>query len=293
MNSSGMPEDISLDAYMRLPVEQYYILDPSQIQFLSGNMFVLSVPRINLLTATLQPVIQIQVTSASDAVILQAVDCQLNATGILGDLDSKFAMQFTTRLTWNSQAGSQAPQQQPLQHRSHDVRPQQHVQLQQQQQQAVQHDGQHDSSPADAVSSSNGSSTALSATAGHLRSGWNKLRSSMRGSSNSSGTGADSSQGRSPAARQPSSTPGSITGSGSVQVWCEVVPPFHLMPREVLERSCNVVISGLVNSLLPWFMRQLAADYQKWAVDEQYRATRRQRTVVKQQQQQQQQRAPQ
>jgi hypothetical protein len=74
-------------------VEQYYILDPKQIQFVSGNRFILSVPRIQLLGASLQPVIEVQVTSEQDAVLLQATDCQLNATGIMGTLDSKFAMQ--------------------------------------------------------------------------------------------------------------------------------------------------------------------------------------------------------
>lgn len=41
----------------------------------------------------------------------------------------------------------------------------------------------------------------------------------------------------------------------------QVIPPFNLMPREALEHSCNAVIGGLVRSLLPVFMRQLAADY--------------------------------
>ncbi|WIA38300.1 hypothetical protein OEZ86_001640 [Tetradesmus obliquus] len=102
-------EDISLDAYMRLPVEQYYILDPKQIQFVAGNRFILSVPRIQLLGASLQPVIEVCVTGEDDAVLLQATDCQLNATGIMGALDSKFAMQFQTRLTWTSHTHSRLP----------------------------------------------------------------------------------------------------------------------------------------------------------------------------------------
>lgn len=266
-----LPENTFMSSVsVLLPYLCSYILDPSQIQFLSGNTFVLSVPKINLLTATLQPVIQVQVTSEPDAVVLQAIDCQLNATGILDDLDSKFAMQFTTRLTWNSQA------------HNHMAQPQQQHQSQHAEQRQQAH--QHESPQASQESSSNVNSNGLSAATNQLRSGWNKLRSSISGSSN---IGAGPSQADTTAAGQPSSTPGSITGTGQVQVWCEVVPPFHLMPKDVLERSCNVVISGLVNSLLPWFMRQLAADYQKWAADEQYRNTRRQRTVVKQQQQQQ------
>lgn len=72
VNDAGGP--VSLATYMQLPVEQYYCLDPSQIQLLAGNTFVLSVPKITLLGASLQPVITVEVTSEQDAVILQ-VSC--------------------------------------------------------------------------------------------------------------------------------------------------------------------------------------------------------------------------
>lgn len=182
-------------------------------------------------------------------------------------------MQFTTKLTWQSQ---------PHRHLSHNHQQQQtqHIEQQHPQVNSI---------------SSNGS-TGLSAAGDQLRNGWNRLKSLGRNSSNGSSSGSSEgavSQQGSPsssfptaaaAATQSSSTPGSITGTGAVKVWCEVVPPFHLMPKHVLESSCNVVIAGLVNSLLPWFMRQLAGDYQRWAIDEKYRAERRQRTVAKQQQ---------
>eukprot|EP00775_Hariotina_reticulata_P004128 gene4128-4374_t len=128
-----MGGDLSIHTYMTLPVEQYYILDPSKVQFLAGNRFILSVPRLQLLGASLQPVIEVQVRSEPDAVVLEATDCKLNATGIMS----------------------------------------------------------------------------------------------------------------------------------------------------VLESSCNSVLTGLVNSLLPWFMRQLAADYQKWAADAGYRAARQARSSQK------------
>lgn len=40
--------DLSLDAYMQLPVEQYYELDPTMIWPLEGNRFALKVPRVNV-----------------------------------------------------------------------------------------------------------------------------------------------------------------------------------------------------------------------------------------------------
>lgn len=41
-----------------------------------------------------------------------------------------------------------------------------------------------------------------------------------------------------------------------------------------LQSSCNVVMAGLVNTLLPLFMGRLAEDYRKWASDAAYRAHR-------------------
>lgn len=43
--------------------------------------------------------------------------------------------------------------------------------------------------------------------------------------------------------------------------------------------TCNSVLSGLVNSLLPLFVRQLASDYEKWSNDVQYRAVRAARSM--------------
>lgn len=40
--------DIGLDAYMRLPVEHYFELDPGLIKPLGGNAFALKVPRVSV-----------------------------------------------------------------------------------------------------------------------------------------------------------------------------------------------------------------------------------------------------
>lgn len=39
---------MSLSAYMQLPIEQYFVLNPSQITFIGGSRFQLHVPRINV-----------------------------------------------------------------------------------------------------------------------------------------------------------------------------------------------------------------------------------------------------
>ena len=58
------------------------------------------------------------------------------------------------------------------------------------------------------------------------------------------------------------------------QVFSEVVAPFNLLPRSVLEGTCNTVITAVFNSLLPAFLQRLAADYEKWSTDPEYRARR-------------------
>jgi len=223
--------DVSLDAYLRLPVEQYYILDPNQISFLEANRFQLSVPRINLLGVTLEPRIEVAVTTRADAVVLHATRCQLRGSGPLAALDEKFSMAFTTVITWEGGGGGVAGG-----------------------------GGAAGTNAAAAVAgpaaagSSTGSSSSSSGVGG-AQQAWESLRGGLQSwrTPGSSSTSASTTE---------QHALGSMTGSASIEVFCEVIPPFQLMPRDVLEGSCNAVLGGLVKSLLPVFMRQLAADYQ-------------------------------
>lgn len=49
---------------------------------------------------------------------------------------------------------------------------------------------------------------------------------------------------------------GEITGRLSVDVWAETVPPFHLLPRGVVEGTVSAVMRSLVGALLPVFMNE-------------------------------------
>lgn len=64
---------------------------------------------------------------------------------------------------------------------------------------------------------------------------------------------------------------GSITGSSKLDVWCEVVAPFHLMPRPFLEGTCNGILQATITTLLPLFLQILGRDFEKWATDPVYR----------------------
>lgn len=189
---------------MRLPVEQYFVLDPKQIRHLGANRFLLLVPRIQILNVWLEPEVEISVSTIGGKVVLQAENCRIRGSELIENLrlDERFCMRFSTELTWQeSRAAPHAP------HAPH----------------------------AAASVASNGSGA-------------------------------------------PAGSSGTIRGEAQLQVWCEVIPPFNLMPREVLVSTSNAVMHGLVGTLLPLFLRNLGRDYEVWAHDLEYRQTRAQRS---------------
>jgi len=171
--------DVSLERYMRLPVEQYFVLDANSIRSLGGNRFSLQVSRMQLFDLWLEPLVEVVVeqTVNPPRVLLVAEKCRLRGSSQVEGLklDRRFSMKMVTDMRWTS-----------------------------------------------------------------------------------GGPGG----------------PGAITASAQLDVWCEVVPPFNLMPREFLEASCNAVLATTTSLLLPVFLRRLAQDYQKWAADPAYRNQR-------------------
>lgn len=188
--------DLTLDTYMRLPVEQYYELDPNMIKPLGSRQFLLAVPRIQLFNVWLEPVVEVVVRHAdgTSKVIIEAVSCQLKGSELIQSmgLDRRFVLNFTTELTWDSPA---------------------------------------------------------------------------------SRTTGGASRGPAPASQQ-ALHHGTIFAQLQLDVWCEVIPPFSLLPRDVLEGTGNAVLSGLVSALLPVFVRKLGSDYERWASEPAYRARR-------------------
>jgi len=67
---------------------------------------------------------------------------------------------------------------------------------------------------------------------------------------------------------------GLMIGRSRVDVWCEVAQGLLFMPRDVLQNACNLAMHTLMQSLLPIFMNQLSADYDKWATNKEYREER-------------------
>lgn len=231
-----LPQYESLDAYMTLPVEQYFVLDPKQISHLGGNRFELTVPRINIFNLWIEAFVEVSVNSFPDAsseaafasspsssgsplplplgpgsgprVLLRAENCRITGSDAVESLrlDQRFAMRFVTELTWRSTA------------------------------------------PTTSNGNGNGNGHAGSGSGGAVQ-------------------------------QQQQQAQGEIRADSRLDVWSEVVQPFHLLPREVLVATCNGVLRGLMGSLLPLFVRMLAQDYQRWAVDAAYRAERAQRSA--------------
>lgn len=188
--------DLSLNAYMQLPIEQYYELDPTMIWPLGGNRFALKVPRVNLFNVWVEPLVEVTVhlSDQGDTVIIQATNCRISGSDLVENLhlDERFCLSFKVTLTWDS----------------------------------AQNGAQNGNKPSNAQ--------------------------------------APQQYGM-----------GHIQGDVKLDVWSEVIQPFNLMPRFVLEGTSNAVMNALVTGLLPKFMDRLGDDYKRWATDPSYRQARK------------------
>jgi len=72
-----------------------------------------------------------------------------------------------------------------------------------------------------------------------------------------------------------------LKASSDLDIWCEIVPPFHLLPKSLLEKTCNAVLRTTLKTLLKSFMNELSADYKLWSTDTTYREERAKRSLTK------------
>ena len=71
-----------------------------------------------------------------------------------------------------------------------------------------------------------------------------------------------------------------LKAATNLEVWCEIVPPFNLLPKAFLEKSCNAVLRTTLNTLLKSFLVELKSDYHSWSTDEVYREERASRSKL-------------
>jgi hypothetical protein len=75
-------------------------------------------------------------------------------------------------------------------------------------------------------------------------------------------------------ALQGGDTNASVTATLDLEVWTEVLPPFNVLPRQILLKAAEAALGACTRSLLPMFVNRLAEDYRRWADDAEYRRRR-------------------
>ncbi|KAK9833141.1 hypothetical protein WJX74_008399 [Apatococcus lobatus] len=105
--------DVSLDAYMHLPVEQYSELDPDVIKSIGLQLFALKVPRVHLFQIWIEPLVQatVNVQQDPDRVIIESTNCRIRGSELVENLhlDDRFCIAFTTQLQWSSSGLGTSP----------------------------------------------------------------------------------------------------------------------------------------------------------------------------------------
>eukprot|EP01024_Parvocaulis_polyphysoides_P034923 TRINITY_DN30923_c0_g1_i1.p2 TRINITY_DN30923_c0_g1~~TRINITY_DN30923_c0_g1_i1.p2 ORF type:complete len:258 (+),score=14.64 TRINITY_DN30923_c0_g1_i1:205-978(+) len=92
-------EQNGLTAYMRLPPEQYDLLDRSLISYYGGNKFSLRVPRIDIFNLWVEPRIDMEVDVNNDRVLAKAYNCVVDGPPVIQSINSKFCFKLTLKIT--------------------------------------------------------------------------------------------------------------------------------------------------------------------------------------------------
>lgn len=99
-------DDVSIYKYLSLPVEQYTsdVLAGGEISRLSGDVFLLSVPKLEFMDVWVKPQITVVVEppGSSKVVRLQALDCSLTGSPVIEsmDLSNRVVVQMETTLEY-------------------------------------------------------------------------------------------------------------------------------------------------------------------------------------------------
>eukprot|EP01026_Neomeris_dumetosa_P043465 TRINITY_DN3644_c0_g1_i1.p1 TRINITY_DN3644_c0_g1~~TRINITY_DN3644_c0_g1_i1.p1 ORF type:complete len:255 (-),score=26.19 TRINITY_DN3644_c0_g1_i1:380-1144(-) len=92
--------ETGLSAYMRLPPEQYSILDANIIQYLGNDRFQLNVPRLDLImNVWVKPIVDVEVTVSPDMVRVRAYNCIVDGPPVIKSLNEKFCFSLWLNLS--------------------------------------------------------------------------------------------------------------------------------------------------------------------------------------------------
>eukprot|EP00210_Caulerpa_lentillifera_P000266 g259.t1 len=110
-------KDVSLEDYMRLPVSQYYVLDPRLITSRGDSTFEFSVPKLEFFNEWIKPSVVAKVSQSDKSVHIKTLEAEMNVSELIAslDLDQRWFMIFESTLTWDNDTGESDKQLRGLQ----------------------------------------------------------------------------------------------------------------------------------------------------------------------------------
>mmetsp|Transcript_16447 Transcript_16447/g.27029 ORF Transcript_16447/g.27029 Transcript_16447/m.27029 type:complete len:329 (-) Transcript_16447:346-1332(-) len=234
-SKTNSSDAVSLSTYMRLPVEQYVLIEMplgSSLTKLDNNnvtssytggeeLFELVVPEITFFNLTLQPVVLCTVQPMEDRVVIFSDNCFLRGSSFIEKtrLNERFDFRVRCTLTW------------------------------------------FDEQTLVATGVPSGEDESDTQGGGKKK---NKFRFRNREDSISDDDETDCS----------TTSSSSVTVTTSIDVDVDVPRPFSSIPKFILERTGNAAMKLSLKYIQANFARSLAKDYEKWSTDEEYRSYR-------------------
>jgi len=94
---------VSLNDYMRLPVDQYVLIEMplnSKLERIGDAEFKLKVPPVNFFWMEVIPTVYCTVTSSEDSVQIESCKCVLSGSNIVEGLNDSFKFYVCTKFKW-------------------------------------------------------------------------------------------------------------------------------------------------------------------------------------------------
>ena len=94
---------VSLDDYMKLPVEQYVCIEMplnSTLERIEGTLFNLTVPPVGLFHLEVSPMLICRVSQDEDSVVITSNDCTLRGSPYVVGLNGCYDFNVETRFRW-------------------------------------------------------------------------------------------------------------------------------------------------------------------------------------------------
>lgn len=89
---------------MKLPVSQYYVLDPSLITSKGDSDFEFSVPKLEFFNEWIKPSVVAKVSQTANSVHIKTKEAEMDVSELIAslDLDRRWFMIFESTLTWEN-----------------------------------------------------------------------------------------------------------------------------------------------------------------------------------------------